>query len=144
VGPRARTLAFASAGVLVVAGAICAALVAGDGEVLAIACVAVGVERAPLLALLEVGLSEDRERARDAEPPPSRPGWHSHPYGWPPIRRLPRLTGSLFFTIGPALEYRPRLLPERRFFRDGAQGSFVLQETRRAALWLSRTRRLSS
>jgi hypothetical protein len=66
VAPRARVLAFGSAAALVVAGSICAALVGGQtGEVLAIALITLGLGAALLLMFLEVGLSEERELARE-------------------------------------------------------------------------------
>jgi NADH:ubiquinone oxidoreductase subunit 6 (subunit J) len=59
-------LAFGSAAALVVAGSICAALVGGlTGEVLAIALITVGLGAVVLLVFLEVGLSEERELARE-------------------------------------------------------------------------------
>jgi len=68
VSPRARVLAFGSAAALVMAGALCGALVGGlTGEVLAMALVTAGLGGAILLVFLEVGLSEDREQARDEE-----------------------------------------------------------------------------
>jgi hypothetical protein len=68
VSPRARILAFGSAGALVLAGGLCAVLIAGlVGQVLTIALVAAGLGGGVLLVFLEVGLSEDRERtAREA------------------------------------------------------------------------------
>jgi hypothetical protein len=66
VAPRARVLAFGSAAALVVAGSICAALVGGQtGEVLAIGLITLGLGAALLLVFLEVGLSEEREVARE-------------------------------------------------------------------------------
>jgi hypothetical protein len=66
VAPRRRVLTFGSAAALVVAGSICAALVGGlTGEVLAIALITLGLGAALLLMFLEVGLSEERELARD-------------------------------------------------------------------------------
>jgi uncharacterized membrane protein len=57
-------LAFGSAGALVLAGGLCAVLVAGlAGQILAIVLISVGLAGAVLLMFLEVGLSEDRERA---------------------------------------------------------------------------------
>jgi hypothetical protein len=51
-----------------VAGLICAALVGGlTGEVLAIALITLGLGGIVLLVFLEVGLSEERELARDEE-----------------------------------------------------------------------------
>jgi hypothetical protein len=66
VAPRPRVLAFGSAAALVVAGSICAALVGGlIGEVLAIALITLGLGAVVLLMFLEVGLSEERELARE-------------------------------------------------------------------------------
>jgi hypothetical protein len=63
---RTRVLAFGSAAALVVAGALCAVLTDGViGEVLAITLITVGLGGALLLLFLEVGLSEDRDRAAD-------------------------------------------------------------------------------
>jgi hypothetical protein len=66
VASRPRVLAFGSAAALVVAGSICAALVGGlAGEVLAIALITLGLGAVVLLMFLEVGLSEERELARE-------------------------------------------------------------------------------
>jgi hypothetical protein len=66
VAPRPRVLAFGSAAALVVAGLICATLVGGlTGEVLAIALITLGLGAGVLLMFLEVGLSEERELARE-------------------------------------------------------------------------------
>ena len=52
--------------VLVVAGLVCALVFGGlTGQVLAIALVSLGLGGALLLVFLEVGLSEDRARARE-------------------------------------------------------------------------------
>jgi NADH:ubiquinone oxidoreductase subunit 6 (subunit J) len=59
-------LAFGSAAALVVAGSICAAVVRGlTGDVLAIALIILGLGAVVLLIFLEVGLSEERELARE-------------------------------------------------------------------------------
>jgi hypothetical protein len=74
VAPRPRVLAFGSAAALVVAGSICAALVDGlTGEVLAIALITLGLGAVVLLIFLEVGLSEERELAREEERRRQRP-----------------------------------------------------------------------
>ena len=67
MSPRARILAFGSAAVATVAGL--GAAVAGGlvGEVLAIALISLGLGGALLLVFFEVGLSEDRDRAREEE-----------------------------------------------------------------------------
>ena len=58
-------VAFGSAGAMVVAGAVCIALIDGlAGQVLAIALISLGLGGALLLAFFEVGLSEDQDRAR--------------------------------------------------------------------------------
>ena len=68
VAPRARVLSFGSAAALVVAGAICAALIGGStGDALAIALITLGLGAALLLIFLEVGLSEERDLAREEE-----------------------------------------------------------------------------
>jgi NADH:ubiquinone oxidoreductase subunit 6 (subunit J) len=66
VARRPRFLAFGSAAALVVAGAICAVLVGGlTGQVLAIALITLGLGAVVLLMFFEVGLSEERELARE-------------------------------------------------------------------------------
>jgi hypothetical protein len=66
VAPRARVLSFGSAAALVVAGAICAALIGGStGDAVAIALITLGLGAALLLIFLEVGLSEERDLARE-------------------------------------------------------------------------------
>lgn len=68
MSPRSRVLAFGLAAMLVVAGTLCAALAGGlTGQVLAISLITAGLGAAVLLAFLEVGLSEDRERTREEE-----------------------------------------------------------------------------
>jgi hypothetical protein len=86
MAPRARILAFGSASLLVLAGALCAALVGGlTGEVLAIALVSLGLGGAVLLVFLEVGLSEDRERAREEQRGPRPTGRRADVPRRPPI-----------------------------------------------------------
>jgi hypothetical protein len=63
---RSRILGFGSAGLLVIAGAVCAAVVSdGTGEVLALVLIGLGFVEATSLTFFEVGLSEDRQRARE-------------------------------------------------------------------------------
>src|SRR5947209_15663290 len=64
---RSRIVGFGSAVLLVVAGVVCAAVVAsGLGAALALVLISLGLILAVSLVFLEVGLSEDRERAREA------------------------------------------------------------------------------
>ncbi len=64
---RARVVAYGSAALLIVAGAVCAAAVAGQaGELLALVLIGLGFVAITGLVFLEVGLSEDRERERAA------------------------------------------------------------------------------
>jgi len=65
---RARILAFGSAGVLVVAGCVCALVISGlTGQLLTIVLLSLGLGGAVLLVFLEIGLSEDRDRAREED-----------------------------------------------------------------------------
>ena len=65
---RARILGFGSAALLVIAGIVCAIFVPdGTGEVLILVLMGTGFIVATSLAFLEVGLSEDRGRARERE-----------------------------------------------------------------------------
>lgn len=63
---RARILAYGSAGLLVVIGVLLGVVVGGTvGQVVALVLVSVGLVLATSLVFFEVGLSEDRERARE-------------------------------------------------------------------------------
>ena len=63
---RSRIVGFGSAALLILAGVVCAALVGGEfGEILALVLISLGCVDAISLVFLEVGLSEDRERARE-------------------------------------------------------------------------------
>jgi hypothetical protein len=65
---RARIAAFGSAGLLVLAGAVCALVIGGGtGQLLALALIGLGFVALTSLVFLEVGMSEDRERARDLD-----------------------------------------------------------------------------
>jgi predicted MFS family arabinose efflux permease len=64
---RGRVLSFGGAIAAMVAGAIAGAIVGGiTGEAVGIAFVSVGAIAVVSLIFLEVGLSEDREREREA------------------------------------------------------------------------------
>jgi len=80
VSPRLRALSFGAGALLLVAGAIAGAVIGGvAGEAIAISLVSLGGIAIVSLVFLEVGLSEDRDRAREEaqrRPPrtlPSRP-----------------------------------------------------------------------
>lgn len=65
---RSRILAFGSTGLLVLAGVLCAILVAdGLGQTLALVLIGIGLVGATSLVFFEVGLSEDHERTREEE-----------------------------------------------------------------------------
>jgi hypothetical protein len=62
-GPRIT--AIGSAGALVIAGVICLAAISGTvGQLVGFVLISLGLVLATSLVFLEVGLSEDRERAR--------------------------------------------------------------------------------
>jgi membrane protein implicated in regulation of membrane protease activity len=85
---RDRIVWFGLAAALVAAGAICAVLIAGGtGQILALILISLGLVLAVSLVFLEVGLSEDRERARAAQS--SRAGRAKRPRRI----RVPRLRG---------------------------------------------------
>jgi hypothetical protein len=88
---RARVLSFGGALLLVVLSGPLDALVGGvTGEAVAIALGSLGLIALVSLAFLEVGLSEDRDRAREdatrRRPPQPQP----QPLRPPPSYRLPR------------------------------------------------------
>jgi hypothetical protein len=63
---RSRITAFGCTLVLVVAGVVCLAVIAGGvGQILGFLLIGLGLVLATSLVFLEVGLSEDRERARE-------------------------------------------------------------------------------
>jgi hypothetical protein len=67
VSKRARIQAYGCAGVLVVIGVVIGVATGGTvGQVVALVLVSLGLVLATSLVFLEVGLSEDRERAREA------------------------------------------------------------------------------
>jgi hypothetical protein len=64
--PRARLLSFGGAALVIVLGAVAGPVLGGiTGEAIAIALISVGAIAIVSLVFLEVGLSEDRERARE-------------------------------------------------------------------------------
>ncbi len=70
---RSRIAAFGSAGALVIAGVVCALAIDGDvGAIAALILIGLGLVLATSLAFLEVGLSEDRERANERKARPRR------------------------------------------------------------------------
>ncbi len=65
---RGRIVAFGGAASLVAAGIVCAALFSSEaGQLVGFALIGLGLILALSLVFLEVGLSEDRERAREAK-----------------------------------------------------------------------------
>jgi len=83
MSPPGRVIGFGSAAVLVIAGAVCAVIIEGlTSDVLAIVLITLGLGEALLLVFMEIGLSEDRERAKEQERRRRRP-----PRRLRPIRR---------------------------------------------------------
>ena len=69
---RSRIVGFGSAGLLVLAGIVCAVAFSGGlGQNLAFGLVALGLIEGTALVFYEVGLTEDRDRARN--PVPTKP-----------------------------------------------------------------------
>ncbi|MGN6869256.1 MAG: hypothetical protein ACTHMY_12720 [Solirubrobacteraceae bacterium] len=65
---RSRIVGFGSAALLILAGAVCAAVFGGSlGAILALVLIGLGFVEAVSLVFAEVGFSEDRERAREVE-----------------------------------------------------------------------------
>jgi hypothetical protein len=65
---RSRIVSFGTAILMVVAGGVGASVFSGTtGQVVALVLIGLGLVLATGLVFLEVGLSEDRERAREAE-----------------------------------------------------------------------------
>lgn len=63
---RSRIVAYGTAGMLVLAGVVCALLVSGvTGQVLTIVLLSLGLGGLVLLVFLEIGLSEERDLARE-------------------------------------------------------------------------------
>jgi hypothetical protein len=72
---RSRILGFGTAVLLVVLGAVGAAVFPGTvGQVIAMVLIGLGLVMATSLVFLEVGLSEDRERAREERQRAERAG----------------------------------------------------------------------
>jgi hypothetical protein len=70
VATRSRILAFGTAGLLVLAGVLCAVLVHGvTGQVLTIVLLSLGLGGIVLLVFLEIGLGEERDLAREHDEP---------------------------------------------------------------------------
>jgi hypothetical protein len=89
VSKRGRFIVYGFAVVLVMAGTVCAAVVPGvTGQVLAMVLIGSGLVILTGLVFLEVGLSEDREREREARRrAPSAPRGRLEP------SKMPRLRG---------------------------------------------------
>jgi hypothetical protein len=88
-----RIATYGTAGATAVAGVLCGVLVSGEtGQLLAIALLSIGLGAIVLFVFLEIGLSEDRDRAAaDAR----RDGQSQRNGAPPPWRRhLPRRRGD--------------------------------------------------
>ncbi|HEY1524262.1 MAG TPA: hypothetical protein VGF70_14715 [Solirubrobacteraceae bacterium] len=66
MSPATRIVFYGSAGLMVICGAVCAAVISGEvGQLLALVLIGLGLVLATAFVFMEVGLSEDRERARE-------------------------------------------------------------------------------
>jgi hypothetical protein len=78
---------------MAIAGVLCGLLVSGEtGQLLAIALLSIGLGGIVLLVFLEVGLSEDRERAAEDARRERQAQRNVAPSPW--RRRLPRRRGD--------------------------------------------------
>jgi hypothetical protein len=88
---RARAFAFGSAAGLVVAGGVCALVISGRvGDLVGLTLITLGLGAVVLLVFLEVGLSEDRERAKDEERRRKQAAERDGAQRRPPRMRWPR------------------------------------------------------
>jgi hypothetical protein len=84
---RTRVLAYGSVGLLVLVGVLSAVVIGGNGgELVGLVLISLGFVLATSLVFLEVGLSEDRERAREQTTP-------TKPRKFRPRSRLQRMRG---------------------------------------------------
>jgi hypothetical protein len=68
-----RVVSFGSAALAIIAGIVSAAVVGGGtGQILALVLIGIGLVVATSLVFLEVGLSEDRDRARESKATPGK------------------------------------------------------------------------
>jgi heme A synthase len=66
MSPAARIAAFGSAGLLVICGAVGAAVIPGEaGQIVGMVLIGMGLILATAFVFMEVGLSEDHERERE-------------------------------------------------------------------------------
>ena len=76
---RARVATYGSTALVIVAGGVCLGVISGSGgQIVGSALIGAGLIIALGLAFFEVGLSEDRERARESEPKPRAPAEDPH------------------------------------------------------------------
>ena len=89
---RQRIAAYGTTGAMAVAGVLCGVLVSGEtGQLLAIVLLSIGLGGMVLLVFLEIGLSEDRDRAAEDARRERQPQRNGAPTPW--RRRLPRRRG---------------------------------------------------
>jgi Na+/glutamate symporter len=92
---RSRIAAIAAIVAAVGAGIACLVAIGGaTGGLLAIVLIGGSLGGGMLLLFLEVGLSEERERAAASERQPERPVRHEHPPRLRGMARRPRRLGS--------------------------------------------------
>jgi hypothetical protein len=89
VSRRARTWSYGSVGVVMVIGVLCRVIAGGFvGEIIALTLLSLGAGAMLVLVFIEVGLSEDRERAKEeaARRGPAPTHQPSRPRSRPPRR----------------------------------------------------------
>jgi hypothetical protein len=111
MSPATRIASFGSAALMVICGAVCAVVISGEvGQILAMVLIGLGLVLATAFVFLEVGLSEDQERAREERAREARAGELAQEER-PRARRLLSASGKpRRSTLGRSRDHRRRLL----------------------------------
>jgi hypothetical protein len=91
VSRRDRILAYGGAVALVVVGGLCGWIVPGlTGDIIRLSLISLGLGAVVLIVFYEIGLSEDRERAREERERKERQPKHDDSESRPWLGRRPR------------------------------------------------------
>jgi hypothetical protein len=94
VARRDRILAYGGAVALVLVGGLCGWIVPGlTGDIIRLSLITIGFGAVLLIVFYEIGLSEDRERAREERERETRQPKHDKPGSRPWLGRRPRRPG---------------------------------------------------